>query len=193
MKSSTAVVTAMVIGTAAAIYAADAITGLMRMEANITRTKAGTVTTVTETMINSYKWGGTGALGTGTTASAMSVLYAVNFSIISGGTNTFDLAGTLLDNFGATVNLARVKWMQLSPSNSMVTPQSMLIRAAPDNGFGTWMSSTTAAVRVFSGGTFAVMAPATNAYTVTASTGDLLEIVNESTNAASGLLYIGGE
>jgi hypothetical protein len=183
----------MAISAAACLYAADAITGLMRMESNITRTKAGTVTTVTETMINSYKWGGTGALGTGGQASAMSVLYAVNFSIIAGGTNTLDLYGSLLDNFGATVNLARVKWMQLSPSNSMVTPQTMLIRAAPANGFGTWMSATTAAVRAFSGGTFAIMAPATNAYAVTDSTGDLLEIVNESTNAATGLLYIGGE
>ena len=189
-RTATAAVLAVTVAT---LLAADTITGLIRVESSITKTKAGTISTVTETLVNSYKWGGTGALGTGTTAAAMSVLYVASGSLAAGGTNTLDLYGSVQDNFGATVNLTRVKWLQLSPSNSMTTAQSVLMRPAPANGFATWMTGTNDALRVFAGGTVAIMAPATNAYAVTESTGDLLDIVNESTNTTTYTLIVGGQ
>jgi hypothetical protein len=197
MKTQAAVLS--IILTAAVLVAAGTLlaapmTGLIKVESAVTATKTGTVSSVTETLVSSYKWGGTTILGTGTTAAAMSVIYTANATIPGLGTNTLDLVGTLSNNFGETINLTKVKWMQFAPSNSMTTvAQSILVEPAPENGFATWMSGTTSAMRVYSGGAVAIFAPCTNAFAVTATTGDLLQIRNESTNAVTVQVIIAGE
>jgi hypothetical protein len=57
------VLTAAVLGVLGAVDA-DTITGTARVEMNITHTGTNTATTVTEELVNVYKWGGTGAFGT---------------------------------------------------------------------------------------------------------------------------------
>jgi len=180
--------------TAAALMA-DNITGSIKLAPNLTHYGDNAAAdSLLETVSDVYKWAGSSsALGTGTLATAMSLLYVQSTNITAGATNVYDLAGGLVDSFGKTLTFAKVKMLMLAPSNSMAVAQSVLIIPAAANGFATWQSGTTSAVRVFSGGAVGLFAPCTNAYTVAAGTGDLLWIVNESTNAASYRLYIGGE
>lgn len=178
---------------------ADEITGTIRMAPNLTHNGDGAASTLTETIADVWKWAGTSAtVGTGATATAISKMYITVSNGIPGGvTNTVDLYGALYDSFGNLFNPARIKGFIFCPTNalSVVTNgyQSMLIRPASANGWATWMSGTTSAVRVYAGGMFAVFAPTTNAYAVTATTGDLLETVNESTNACGYRLFIFAE
>ncbi len=176
------------------VWAADTITGLARVELNLTHTGTNTATTVTETLVNAYKWGGTGALGTNGAAAGVGYMYAAVLSLGAGATNTLDLAGSLKDAFGATLTFSKVKYLSIAPSNNMAVAQSVIVQPAPANGWGTWMANTTSAVRVWSGGcAVPVMCPQTNAPAVTAGTGDLLDIINESTNAATVTVIILGD
>jgi hypothetical protein len=176
------------------IAPADEITGSIKISPNLTHTGPSGGSELTETLYDVWKWAGTSAnLGTQGLATAMTILYVKNDTIAGSGTNTYDLYGTLEDSFGNTVNLAKVKFMVLCPSNSMGATQSVLIEPAPAAGFASWQSTTTSATRVFSGGVWMTATASTNGYTVTATTGDILQIRNESTNAASYRLFIGGE
>jgi hypothetical protein len=178
---------------AASLWAVDNITGRIRILPNLTHTGTAGASTLTEVLENTYEWAGTAIVGTNGSAAGMSKLWVYGGTISGGATQSFDLAGGVTNSFGATLTFARVKMMVLCPSNSMAVAQSVLLRPAPANGFASWQSGTNDGARVFSGGAWAVMAPQTNAYAVTAGTGDLLEIANESTNAATYRLYIGGE
>lgn len=193
-KNKAAIATLILVGSLAGAWAADTITGLARVELNLTHTGTNTATTLTETLVNAYKWGGTGALGTNGAAAGVGYMYAAVLSLGAGATNTLDLAGTLKDSFGSTLTFSKVKYLSVAPSNSMAVAQSVLVQPAPANGWGTWMANTTSAVRVWSGGcAVPVMCPQTNAPAVTAGTGDLLDIINESTNAATVTVIILGD
>ena len=178
---------------ASSLWAADNITGRIRINPSITHAGTGAASTLTEVLENTYQWAGPAIIGTNGSAAGMSKLWVYAGSMAGGVTQSFDLAGGVTNSFGQTLTFTRVKLMHICPSNSMVVPQTVLLRPAPANGFASWQSGTNDGQRVFSGGAWAVMAPCTNAYAVTGGTGDLLEIVNESTNAASYFLYIGGE
>jgi hypothetical protein len=178
---------------------ADNIAGSIRIAPNLTHTGAGTGSTLTETIADVWKWAGASStVGTGTTATALSKMYVVvSNGIPAGATNTVDLYGAVTDSFGVLFSPSQVKGFIFCPTNTLnvVTNgyQSMLIRPASENGWATWMSGTTSAIRVKAGGMFALFAPCTNAYAVTATTGDLIETVNESTNACGYSLYIFAE
>jgi hypothetical protein len=181
-------------GVLAVVAFADEISGTIRFNPSILHEGVGVASTISETVTDIWRWGGTSAsIGTNGSAAGMSKLWVYGGTISGGATQSFDLAGGVTNSFGATLTFARVKMMVLCPSNSMAVAQSVLLRPAPANGFASWQSGTNDGARVFSGGAWAVMAPQTNAYAVTPGTGDLLEIANESTNAATYRLYIGGE
>lgn len=183
----------------AAVVHADDIIGSIKISPNLTHSGDGAASTLTETIADVWKWAGASAtVGTGATATAISKMYVlVSNNVPPGATNTLDLYGAAADSFGTTFSPAQIKGFIFCPTNSLSVLtngyQSMLIRPAPAAGWATWMSGTTSAIRVKAGGMFAVFAPCTNAYAVTATTGDLLETVNESTNAAGYRLYIFAE
>jgi len=179
--------------TLAATLHADSITGSIKVSPNLTHTGSGAASTLTETISDVWKWAGTSAtVGTQGLATAVTMMYVIQSNgIPAGATNTIDLYDSVYDSFGVKFKPAKVKGFIFCPTNSMtVAPQTMLVRPASANGWATWMSTTTSAIRVFSGGCFAIFAPCTNAYTVTGATGDLLETVNESTNASGYKLTI---
>lgn len=170
------------------------ISGTIRFEPSITHAATNTANAITETISAWYRWSGSGAIGAVGTAGGIEKLWSHRVTLAAGATNTYDLAGGVTNAFGETLTFAKVKLFAVTCTNSMTNmAQSVLVQPAPANGWGSWMSATTAAVRVFSGGFFAIGAPVTNAYSVTDSTGDLLDIKNESTNAVRVDLLIGGE
>jgi hypothetical protein len=194
-----ACLTASLIALLACLARADDISGTIRIAPNLTHEGNNGASTLTETIADVWKWAGTSStVGTGTTATAISKMYVVvSNGIPAGATNTVDLYGGVYDSFGVLFSPSQVKGFIFCPTNSLAVTnngyQSMLIRPSSANGWATWMSTTTSAIRVKAGGMFALFAPCTNAYAVTATTGDLLETVNESTNACGYSLYIFAE
>ena len=194
MKTKAITAAVLLAATITAWLYADEITGNIRVAPSLTHTGTG-ISDLTETISDVWKWAGaSSAVGTNGTATALTCMYVGSSNgIPAGATGTVDICGAVADSFGKTFSPVKIKGFIFCPSNSMVAPQSMLIRPAPENGWATWMSGTTTAVRAWAGGCVAFFAPNTNAYAVTAGTGDLLETVNESTNACSYRLYLFGE
>lgn len=183
---------AALLAAAASLWAADNITGRIRINPAITHTGTGTASTLSEAVENVYQWAGTAIIGTNGSAAGLNKLWVMQATLAAGATNTYDLAGGVTNSFGQVLTFARVKMMVAVPSNSMAVAQTVLIQPSPVNGFS-WQSTTTSATRVYSGGAWAVFAPSTNAYAVTAGTGDCFDVINESTNAVTVNLYIAGE
>ena len=180
----------------AAVLLADEITGTIRISPTITHNGANAAADLTETISDVWKWAGTSAtIGTQGLATALTKMYvAVSNNFPAGATNTLDLYGGLTDSFGNSFTPAKVKGFIFCPTNNMtVPPQSMLVRPDHSAGWRSWMDTTGSAVRVFSGGAFALFAPVTNAYTVTDATADTLTLINESTNQCGYKIYIFAE
>lgn len=96
-------------------------------------------------------------------------------TIAASGTDDLDLAGTLIDPFGATISLARVKGLLVSAAT---TNANNVVVGAGSNPLINWMTGTTPAVVVRPGGLLLVVAPDATGYAVTAGTGDILRIAN---------------
>ena len=124
-------------------------------------------------------------LANGTGAGQSDLMYQVRGSLASSGTDTYDLdAGTLEDRFGNALTFVKVKAIVLSHTS---TSAASSISMAGD--FVTTLNLPQQAI--VAGGSSLVTDP--TGYTVTASTGDVLTIVNaDGSNTATYDLYIIG-
>lgn len=102
-----------------------------------------------------------------------------------------DLAGVLLDAFGATVTFARVKALVVAADAA--NTNNVVVGNAAANGFISWVGAATHTVTVRPGGVLALVAPDVTAYTVTAATADLLRITNSGagTSVTYSIVLIG--
>lgn len=91
-----------------------------------------------------------------------------------------DLAGVLLDAFGATLTFAKVKAIVVIAADS--NPSSLLVGGAAANGFAGPFADVTDKIKVKPGGVF-LWACSGAGETVTASTGDILKIENLGTGS----------
>lgn len=91
-----------------------------------------------------------------------------------------DLAGSLTDAFGATVNLARVKGLYVRAATANTA--NITVGGAAANGFVTPFGSATDKIVLRPGAAVILLADTTDAtgYAVTAATGDLLRITPAS-------------
>lgn len=96
-----------------------------------------------------------------------------------------DLAGTLVDALGATLNLARVKGIIVSAAAA--NTNNVVVGAAAANGFFNFLGSATDKVNVRPGGLLVLWAPDSTAYPVTGGTADLLRVTNGG--SGSGITY----
>lgn len=179
----------MVCGMAAVM--ADDISGTIKAGISISHAGSGTASTLTETLSDPWKWGAsTAIIGTNGAATGLSKLYVSDATIAASGTNTLDLYGALTDSFGVAVNLARVKLLLIAPANAMAG-QSVTLRAAAANGLTNALDAT--GVSVLCGGAFFLAAPTAIGYTVSNGVCDTIEVINDSTNAATCKVIIAGE
>lgn len=128
---------------------------------------------------------GTGALGTA------DLIYAVKTTIAGGGSTTLDLAGTLLDWYGGTINMARVKYMYFNlTTDTTASSVSIGNAAAP---LINWISSGTATIKLRNGGIFLLGGPDATGYAVTATTADGIKLLNDDgINTATTKLAVVG-
>ncbi|MGW1661056.1 hypothetical protein [Streptomyces microflavus] len=123
------------------------------------------------------------SLGSGTGAGKADRIWSDRRTLAASGTEDLDLAGVLLDAFGAAVTFARIKGLVIAAAAG--NTNNVIVGAASSNPWATLLGAThTLTVRP--GGFVAVgtgVADATG-YAVTASTGDLLKIANSSSGTA---------
>ncbi len=87
-----------------------------------------------------------------------------------------DLAGVLTDAYGATITFARIKTLLIyaDPGNT----NNVIVGNAATNGFISWVGAAAHTVTVRPGGLLLLAAADVTAYTVTATTADLLRVTN---------------
>jgi hypothetical protein len=93
-------------------------------------------------------------------------------------TEDLDLAGVLVDAFGATLTFARIKGLVVAASASNVN--NVIVGGAASNGFISWVGGAAHTLTLRPGAVMVLMAGAadTTGYAVTAATADLLRIAN---------------
>ncbi|MFD3646381.1 hypothetical protein ACFWUT_23315 [Streptomyces cyaneofuscatus] len=123
------------------------------------------------------------SLGSGTGAGKADRIWSDRRTLAASGTEDLDLAGVLLDAFGATVAFARIKGLVIAAAAENVN--NVVVGAASSNPWTTLLGAThTLTVRP--GAFVAVGTGVADAigYAVTASTGDLLKIANSGAGSA---------
>jgi hypothetical protein len=89
-----------------------------------------------------------------------------------------DLAGSLVDDLGATITFARIRGLYIAadPTNA----NNLIIGNAAANGFISWVGAAAHTIIVKPGGLLLLVARDATAYPVTAGTGDLLRVTNSA-------------
>ncbi|MET7412516.1 hypothetical protein [Streptomyces rubiginosohelvolus] len=123
------------------------------------------------------------SLASGTGAGKADRVFSDRRTLAASGTEDLDLAGVLVDAFGASITFARIKGLVIAAAAG--NTNNVVVGAASSNPWATLLGAThTLTVRP--GGFVAVgtgVADATG-YAVTASTGDLLKIANSGAGSA---------
>lgn len=117
------------------------------------------------------------ALATGTGAGAADLVFSDRRTIAASGTENLDLAGTLVDSFGATITFVKVKGIYIAASAA--NTNSVVVGAA---GTNPWIGllNATGTVTLRPGAALMAMAGQSDAtgMGVVAATGDLLKVAN---------------
>ncbi len=129
-------------------------------------------------------------LATGTGAAQADLVFSDTRTLSASGTEDIDLAGSLVDAYGATLTFARIKAVLVvaAAANTNVVNVS---RSA-SNGVPLFAAAGDL-IGVRPGGVFLWAAPDATAVVVTAGTGDLLTIANSSsgTSVTYDLVVVG--
>ncbi|WP_405676907.1 hypothetical protein OG292_19890 [Streptomyces sp. NBC_01511] len=123
------------------------------------------------------------ALVSGTGAGKADKVFSDRRSIAASSSEDLDLAGVLLDPFGATITFARIKGLIISTAAANLN--NVVVGAAASAPWAALLGAThTLTLRP--GASFAVMAGAADVtgYAVTATTADLLKIANSGAGSA---------
>lgn len=120
-------------------------------------------------------------LSSGTGASAVDLEYLKQETIAASTNTDYDLAGSLLDRFGNVITFVKVKgiWIKASPSNV----NSVRIKPAASNGFLGPFADASDIISVPPGGVLLLAAPVSG-WTVTAGSGDLLNLANSGAGSS---------
>lgn len=127
--------------------------------------------------------------GTGA-ANTADLVYAVQSTIAASGNTTIDLAGSLTDFFGATITMARVKYLLIRNTND--TTASSITVGNGTNAFGMFNAATTTH-SIRNNGFLAFGCPDATGIAVSAGTTDELKLLNaDGTNTATYQVVIIG-
>jgi hypothetical protein len=119
-------------------------------------------------------------LASGTGAGQADRIFHDRRTLAASATEDLDLAGSLVDPFGATITFARIKALLIAAAAG--NTNNVIVGGAATNQFLTWVGAGTHTVVVRPGGVLALLAGGADAtgYAVTAGTGDLLRIANSA-------------
>lgn len=134
-------------------------------------------------------------LTSGTGAGQADKMWSDTRSLATGASEDLDLAGVLTDPFGATITFARVKGLYIKAADANTT--NLTVGANVTSAWGTLFGPTGASggtVTLRPGGLFVAVCGAADAtaWAVTATSGDLLHVVNAAGATASYDIVIVG-
>jgi hypothetical protein len=116
------------------------------------------------------------AFATGTGANQATKLFTDTRTLAASTAEDLDLAGVLVDAFGATLTFASVRGLIIAAAPTNVN--NVIVGNAASNGFISWVGGATHTITVRPGGVFALLTPDAAGYAVTAATADLLHVAN---------------
>lgn len=120
----------------------------------------------------------------GTGANQADRMFTDQRTIAASGTDTLDLAGTLLDIYGDVLTFAKLKLIMVYAATANIN--NTVVTRPASNGVPIF-SAAGDACPVKPGGMFLWVAPDAGGITVTAATGDLIDIVNSA--GGTSVLY----
>jgi hypothetical protein len=128
-------------------------------------------------------------LASGTGANQADRIFHDRRTITASGTDSLDLAGVLTDAFGATITFAKLKAVVVKAAAGNTNNVNVTRPAV--NGVP-WFLAAGDGIPVLPGGAFSWVAPGAGV-TVTAATGDLIDIVNSGagTSVTYDIIIIG--
>jgi hypothetical protein len=128
------------------------------------------------------------AFTSGTTSNAVDLSFGKSFTLSASATNTHDVAGSLVDGLGNTLTMAEVVGVLIY--NTTLTTGSYLTVGADTNALINMLNAA-GTVRVGPGGVFLCYSPV-DGFAVTASTGDIIKVVNAGVGSTTYSLAIIG-
>jgi hypothetical protein len=126
------------------------------------------------------------ALSNGTGAGNADRIFHDQRTLAASANEDLDLAGVLLDSFGAAITFARIKGLYIAAAAANVN--NVVVGAAASNAWATLLGAThTLTLRPGAGILLAAGQADATGYAVTAGTGDLLRVANSG--AGSSVTY----
>ena len=120
------------------------------------------------------------ALADGSGAGQANRVFADTRTLAASATEDLDLAGVLLDSFGAAITFARIKALiiRAAPGNT----NDVIVGGASATQFASWVGAATHTIKVRPGATLALFAGEEDAtgYVTAAGASDLLKIANSA-------------
>ncbi len=147
----------------------------LSMAATIGQTKALDLTTVSDPLMFRRAV----SLTDGTAAGKADKVFHDRRTLAASGTEDLDLAGVLIDAFGAAITFARIKGIFVGAAAA--NTNNVVVGAASATQWATLLN-TTGTLTLRPGASFCAIAGAADAtaWAVTAGTGDLLKIANSA-------------
>jgi len=134
--------------------------------------------TTTESFNSNVNW----TVANGTAADQMTKIWRTRVTMIESATKTFDLAGGLTNRFGIPFSFTAIKYIQINGSDDNTGSVSLGNEIAH---WATWIGATNQTVTIRPDSACSVFARGTNNYAVTATTGDLFKLTNNSSDSTN--------
>lgn len=147
-----------------------AVDGKLSVALNFTNTSAydlgGRSATITPSVSHVFE--------SGTGANQMDLIFSDQRTLTASSTENLDLAGTLLDAFGGTITMAKIKLIYFKAADGNTND---LVIGNVSNGITSPFGAATHSISVRPGGIFLWSCRGTG-YTITAGTVDLVKVAN---------------
>lgn len=135
------------------------------------------------------------SLTSGTGAGTASVFYADEITIAAGATTNLDLAASLTDIFGASISFAKIRLLYIEVlATDASTGTSISVGGHASAACASFFGDSSDKIKVKNGGCFQLSCKDAAGYAVTATTGDIIKIVNDdNSNPVVVRIGIAGE
>lgn len=119
--------------------------------------------------------------GSGTTASTADLMFTDTRTVAASGTDPLDLAGSLTGPLGATLTFVELRLLMICASSA--NTNNVRLNRPASNGVPLFLAASDG-IDIPPGGIFLWVGPADGKVTVTAATGDLINIDNASSGTS---------
>ncbi len=160
-----------------------ALSGPIQLAIQLAHTGTADLSSPSETVINSSNYS-SWTVADGTGADQMDLIWHDQRVLGTGASENLDLAGGLTDVYGNVLTFVKIKFIYVSAA---AANGDYIQLGGGSNPFINWVANASDIVNVAPGGMFALTAPDANGYGVTATTGDILTVMNA--DGAAGATY----